>query len=167
MIPVTASAGAATPAAPGAIDRRGLIVGGGVLLAGLLVARTGVPSLSMPFGPPTFEVEELSAAMFAPHVGSSFTVQAAAFGSISLELVEVTQTTPSVDEPRMISGEAFSLLLRGPIHSLIPADHHRLTHTDMELPLLYVSPVGRSTAAQEYQVIIDRRIFDVGAEKEN
>ena len=164
MMPVNVSAGAAAPAAPGTIDRRGLIVGGGALLAGLFAAQTGVPSFSLPFGSPTLAVDELSAAMFSSHIGSSFTVQST---SLALKLVEVTQTTPHANEPRVIAGDAFSLLLAGPVHSPLAAGDHHLVHTDMELPLLYVSPVGRTTAVQEYQVIIDRRIFDVGAEKEN
>ena len=158
--------GASRGATSTGIDRRGLLVGGGAVLAGLLVAGAQLPLASLPVRNSSVAVDALSAALFVPYVGSSFAIRTSTGGTSSLELIEVAAIRPHAIEPALIAGEAFSLLFEGSLNTVVDADHHQLIHEALELPPLYLSPIGRSARVQEYEAIVDHRTFDFDS-KEN
>ena len=80
--------GTSTGATAVRLDRRGLLVGAGAALAGLLVAGAQLPLPSLPFRDSSIAIDALSAALFVPHIGSSFSIQTSAVGVVSLELID-------------------------------------------------------------------------------
>jgi hypothetical protein len=144
------------------IGRRSLLVGAGATIAGLALAGRGFTAPLSPETRPTADFDELSITSFLPHVGSTFTVRTIVHGTVSLELLEAVATLPHPSEPRLIRGEAFDLLFSGPLQTPVPADIQQLSHSALELPTLFLSPVGRSARFQDYQAIVDRRIFESG-----
>ena len=84
--------GTSTGATAVRLDRRGLLVGAGAVLAGLLVAGAQLPLPlplpSLPFRDSSIAIDALSAALFVPHIGSSFSIQTSAVGVVSLELID-------------------------------------------------------------------------------
>ena len=82
--------GTSTGATAVRLDRRSLLVGAGAVLAGLLVAgaQLPLPLPSLPFRDSSIAIDALSAALFVPHIGSSFSIQTSAVGVVSLELID-------------------------------------------------------------------------------
>lgn len=142
------------------VNRRSLLLGGAAALAGLVVTGTQLSLPSLPFLDAAPRVGELTAATFTPHVGSTFAIRTAAEGVVSLVLTEVVRVRRHPSEPAVISGEAFSLLFEGPKGTIIEAAEHQLIHQVLTVPSLFVHPYGRSSTTQEYQVIVDHRLFD-------
>jgi hypothetical protein len=144
------------------IGRRSLLVGAGATLAGLAFAGRGFTAPLSPETRSAADLDELSITSFLPLVGSTFTLRTLAYGTVSLELLEAVATLPHPSEPRLIRGKAFDLLFSGPRQTPVPAGIHQLRHSALELPTLFLSPVGRPTRFQEYQAIVDRRVFESG-----
>ena len=101
------TAHALTPAtaggsAPIVIDRRRLLFGGAAL-AGLVLAGRAVPLISDAMSDGGGSTGPLSAASFAPHVGTLFAVRAAGVGAVSLRLVEATAIPGHPSEPTLLS----------------------------------------------------------------
>ena len=156
-IPSPAAAGAP----PVVIDRRRLLVGGAALAGLALVGRT-VPLISQRVSSGAASTGALSAASFAPHVGTLFGVRAREVGAISLRLIEVAPIQGHPSEPTLLSGSAYALILEGPAESPLPAADYHLRHAVLDLPPLHVSPVGLTSRVQDYQIIVDTRTFESG-----
>ena len=155
------SAPAAARSAPIVIDRRRLLVGGAALAGLVLVGRTA-PLISEAVSSGAGSTGTLSAASFAPHVGTLFGVRAAGVGAVSLRLIEATAIAGHPSEPKLLSGSAYTLIFEGPPGSPLPAGSYRLRHPTLDLPPMHVSPIGLTSRVQEYQIIVDTRTFESG-----
>jgi hypothetical protein len=154
---LTSPAAAGSP--PIRIDRRRLLVGGAAL-AGLTLAARSVPLISGAVSSGSGPTGALSAASFTPHIGTVFRVRGDGVGALSLRLVEVTATHGHRSEPTLLSGSAFTLIFEGPAASPLPSADYQLRHDVLDLPPMYVSPVGLTSRVQDYQIIVDTRVFD-------
>lgn len=146
---------------PFVIDRRRLLFGGAAL-AGLALVGRGVPLITEAVSDDAGSTGGLTAASFAPHVGTLFGVRAAGVGAVSLRLIEATSSPSHPSEPTLLSGSAYTLIFEGPPEALVPTGSYRLRHPVLDLPPLHLFPIGRTVRVRDYQIIVDTRTFESG-----
>jgi hypothetical protein len=147
------------------IDRRGFLVGAGAVLVGLVAVR-GTDAASALFGQTSARASDaLSLTMFAPLIGSTFRVRSGVFGTVPLTLIAADATQVRAGHPKPTSGEAFTLVLSGSVTSRLDDGQHQLLHPDLDVPSVFLSRIGRGLRTQDYQVVIDRRIFKHNSKK--
>jgi hypothetical protein len=93
------------------------------------------------------DLEDLTAATFAPHVGEAFAL-AAEPGGFELVLAEVTTLAgrPGGRDP-------FSLLFRGPAQPLFAQAIHRLEHAQLGALEIFIVPLGPDAGAMRYEAV--------------
>jgi hypothetical protein len=96
------------------------------------------------------------------HVGSEFDL-VSAVGVLPITLIEAVAAPVRTSGQMPISGEAFSLLFEGAAGLVAPEDTHLLRHSTLPDATHFISPVGRGRKVQDYQVIVDQRIFASGS----
>lgn len=151
----------ATGSAPFVIDRRRLLFGGAAL-AGLALVGRSVPLISEAVSGGAGSTGTLTAASFAPHVGTLFGVSAASVGAVSLRLMESTVIENHPSDPKLLGGSAYTLIFEGPTEAPLPTGSYRLRHPELDLPSFHLSPIGRGVRVQDYQIIVDTRTFESG-----
>lgn len=87
--------------------------------------------------------EQLDAASFAGHEGSTFTVHVGD-DTVDLELIEITEH----DYPHQ---ESFSVLFRGPEETLLEHDTYRVEHEELGSHELCLGPVVTGETDDETQ----------------
>lgn len=93
-------------------------------------------------------ISAFTLASFSAHLGSAFTLD----GSDGLALT-LTEAEPLTGQASGAS--SFSLIFRGPAHSLLEQATHTLAHPAMGLLSLFLVPVGREADGVRYQAIFD------------
>jgi hypothetical protein len=155
------------------ISRRALI--GGVFGALVLASRpTGGLSrtLGSPFGEKEIELHEeaglvasitSSIAHYVPHIGSRFDLVTPLAGLVPVVLVEAVAAPVKPSGQVPVSGEAFSLLFEGATGAIAVEGTYLLRHARLPETTHFVSPVGRGLKAQDYQIVVDQRVFTSGS----
>jgi hypothetical protein len=81
-------------------------------------------------------LEDLNASLFREQLNSPFKVQHGLGGTITLELVDVTESSQS---PNM---ELFSLSFRGPFRPRLDQQTHRLEHEKLGEIEIFLTPIS-------------------------
>ena len=92
-------------------------------------------------------LEELTAATFEPHVGTTFTAEVAP-AAVPLVLASVTTLAE-----RPGGRDPFSLLFRGPAEPLLPQAIQRLEHAELGALEIFIVPLGRDAEQTRYEAI--------------
>ena len=93
------------------------------------------------------DLEQLTAATFEPHVGTTFTIEAAPAGvPLVLESVTTLADRPGGRDP-------FSLLFRGPAEPLLPQSIQRLEHAELGALEMFIVPLGCDAGQTRYEAI--------------
>ena len=93
------------------------------------------------------DLEALTAATFAPHVGETFAL-AAEPEPIALVLESVTTLA---DRPG--GRDPFSLLFRGPAEPLLPQSIRRLEHAELGVLEIFIVPLTPDAGGARYEAI--------------
>ncbi len=97
-------------------------------------------------------------AAFVPLIGSRFDLNSLR-RSQPVTLIEASSTHVAARGQQPTSGEAFLLLFEGVATDPLPEGSYRLGHSELPDSSHFVSPVGQGLRAQQYQVVIDQRVF--------
>jgi Domain of unknown function (DUF6916) len=89
-------------------------------------------------------LENLTAADFAPHVGTTFRLE----DQLDLELVDVTE-----GERPGEGRQPFSLLFRGPREPLVAQRIYRLDHDALGLLEIFLVPIGLDEDGARYEAV--------------
>jgi hypothetical protein len=81
----------------------------------------------------------LTAALFRPHLGSSFLVRRADGPETEIELAEVREVSPQPGAPRQ---DPFTLLFSGPTEHPLGQGLHSLEHSTMGTLEIFLVPVS-------------------------
>jgi hypothetical protein len=100
---------------------------------------------------------------FAPHVGSRFNLVTKLSGLVPVTLIEAVASPARSKGVKPISGEAFSLLFEGVAGAVVAQGAFAIRHEVLPESTYFISPVGRGLKVQDYQVVIDQRIFASGS----
>lgn len=134
------------------------MVGGAALVPGL--RHVALPSLFRDGSAPGWSTDvagTLTAARFAPYVGTPFTVSVASGGPRTVTLEEVTTRNPHPADRPGLQGDAFSLIFRGEGPMAFGGGMYTLRHRELGAFTLFLVPVDRRGDAQDYQAVIDTR----------
>jgi hypothetical protein len=93
--------------------------------------------------------EPLTLEKFAPHVGTTFTVQSGDV-DLPLELVEAVGLPAS---PGDRGRQPFSLVFAGPADSLHPQATVELTHDVLGSLAIFIVPIARDASSMRYEAI--------------
>lgn len=103
-------------------------------------------------------VEELTQALFEKHIGETFTVSHAEYGSVPLKLTSVLDTGgrfPQRDGAPNI--ETFSVCFEGPKEKPLPQDTFAFSNPAIGAFDLFMVPVvSRDPGVRRYEIIISR-----------
>jgi hypothetical protein len=113
--------------------------------------------------PPPAASPRWSFAEVVSHVGSQFDLITAVGVLLPITLIEALAAPVRTTGQIPIRGEAFSLLFEGAAGSAAPEGTHLLRHSTLPDATHFISPVGRGLKVQDYQVVIDQRIFASGS----
>jgi len=91
---------------------------------------------------------ELEIGLFAPHVGTTFTV--AGDAPIDLVLADATEAQLSEPQGRGVRPQ-FSLYFRGPRAPLLPQRIYALDHSELGRLELFLVPIGQDGDATTYE----------------
>ena len=92
-------------------------------------------------------LEELTAATFEPHIGTTFAIEAAPAGvALVLESVTTLADRPGGRDP-------FSLLFRGPAEPLLLQSIRRLEHAQLGVLEIFIVPLAPDAGGARYEAI--------------
>jgi hypothetical protein len=123
------------------------VLGQGLSTSVALAAKPSKPS-------PVFPLANVTAADFAPFVGSVFQVNLGKSGSTAIMLVEAQEIhhkTPPNGRPA--PRQAFSLLFQGPGSIRFPQNTYRLQHPMIGAFDLFLVPIGARGQMTRYEAI--------------
>ena len=87
---------------------------------------------------------------FAAVRNTRFRVPLEGAEAIELELVEVSELVSARRQ------EMFSILFRGPLHTLLPQRMYRMEHARMGEIELFIVPIGKDDAGYSYEAVFNR-----------
>lgn len=139
-----------------AVTRRRFIGWGGAVVA-VVVAKPAMSVLGVPsffaHGAPSIPAHN----EFAAHLGSSFRVKLDSLSSVRVALVDATVRPPHPKDARGLSGEAFSLMFKGPRSRPFAQGTYVVTHAALGTFPALIVPVDSAKKNRMYQVVVDRR----------
>jgi hypothetical protein len=89
----------------------------------------------------------MTAADFAPHIGTTFTIA----GEVEATLENVQEREADPSAPR----QPFNLLFRGPREPLLPQQTYRVEHDRLGTLEIFLVPVGSSDAGTLYEAVFN------------
>ena len=95
-------------------------------------------------------MDNLHYADFLPHLNSSFHMESRDGAVHALELMKVTENSPS---PRQ---EQFVLLFRAPLTALPEQSLYQLSHAELGEGALFLVPVSRDDAGLYFEAVFNR-----------
>jgi hypothetical protein len=140
------------------VDRRNFIWRLGASAAGSTLAASAIARVSPRNSSPVSSqvmLEEMSHALFAGHVGTTFQAQ---FGerAVELTLVEARLNTPLGQRPAILTRrQSFSLLFRAPAGTAAPQQIYQLNHAVLGDFGLFLVPVGPDAEGMLYEAVFN------------
>jgi hypothetical protein len=93
---------------------------------------------------------------FADQLDSTFRVRRSD-GNVDLVLAELTDLPAHANNAPGLSGEAFSLIFRGPASPRLASGLYTVVHASLGTFALTLGPVDRSPSQPNYEAVINRR----------
>jgi uncharacterized protein DUF6916 len=139
-----------------AVTRRRFIGLSGAAIAAFaarpVLSFAGVPLFASP-GP--VAIPDLAA--FTGQLGSSFRVKVDGGHSVDLKLAEASAAVPTSKDASGLTGDAYSLIFKGPRDRPFPAATYAVTHGALGSFSVFIVPVDRVGVNRFYQVVVDQR----------
>jgi hypothetical protein len=96
---------------------------------------------------------------YASLVGSDFTITGADGATVALRLAEIADLARATSEPQYAGhDDVFALLFTGPRATVLLQGTHAVRHATLGTFSLFMVPVGGGSAAQLYEVVVDRSV---------
>jgi hypothetical protein len=95
-------------------------------------------------------LEDVTKAMFAENVNTTFNLRQETGPAIPLELIELREGAP---HPKF---EQFSLLFRGPREASLPQRTYTVDHATLGMFLLFVVPIRQDDNGIYYEAVFSR-----------
>jgi hypothetical protein len=116
----------------------------------------GGAGLALPFGTKGQPSISFSPSTFSPHLNSTFRAHLNNISAVDLELVEVSDDSPSSTSKRKaFQTKSFSLEFTASGHSTFPSGNYLMEHAALGKFLLFISPVSRPNKPARYQAVFN------------
>lgn len=121
----------------------------------------GGAGLALPFGTKGQALIPFSPSTFSPHLNTTFRAHLNNISAVDLELVEVSEDSPSPSSKRIAAKtKSFSLEFTASGISTFPSGNYLIEHAALGKFLLFVSPVSRPNKPARYQAVFNHLLPD-------
>lgn len=134
------------------LTRRRLVLSGGAAVAGLYVIGA-VPAVAAAATAPAY----LRRSSYTAYKGVAFSVVGPTGAIITLRLLAVSDLARAKQTPSLAGADdAFALTFSGPAAKQLGSGIRKLRHPALGWVSLFITPSGRATTEQRYEVVVDR-----------